>query len=210
MSLKYTCPLPAAISSLTPFDCAENFGQITKIIFQRTGTNFPAAAGAALDIDLLASWTPLFVAVDDTKVVTGPIHENFVIPVSEAIEEGGDDNSTPFGQVLTVGAGQVKPTGRYRGLPAVQLAELKQFISESSVFGQLGVYLVNEFGQIICANLTGTEHGPFPITSYFISSPGSEGFNTHNMNKFQWSFLSNWADTAKIVTPVDFNPNTDF
>ena len=210
MSLKYLCPLPASIANLSPLVCPEHFGQITRIAFQRIGTPFPAAAGAAGDIDLLASWVALLSASDGTKIQAAPINENFVLPVSEAIEEGGDDNSTAFGQVLVVGSGQVKPTGRYRGLTGQILKQLKQFISESAIFGQLGVYLFNEHGQIICSNLSGTEHGPIPITSYFISSIGSEGFNTHNMVNFQWSMLSNWSDDIKIVTPVDFNPNVAF
>lgn len=210
MSLKYVCPLPASIVALTPLTCAEHFGQITRLAFQRTGTNFPDSAGAALDIDLLASWTALIAAGDATTIQIAPIHDSFILPVGEPVEEGGDDNTTPFGQSLILGAGQVSPTGRYRGLPAAQKLEMDQFVSESAVFGSLGVYLFNEHGQIISNNITGTEEGPFPITAYFLSSVGSEGFNTHNFNNFKWSFLSGWADKFNIIDPVDFDPNVDF
>ena len=208
MSLKYNCPLPTVITSLTAVTCAEHYGQITRIIFQRLGTSFPAASGVG-GIELIASWTPLLIAADSTKVQASPICENVELPMSEAITDGGDDNSTPFGQSLVVGAGKVDLTGRHRGLPSVQKMELEQFVSESSVYGQLGVYLVNEHEQIICNNLVGTELSPFPITGYFISSTGSEGFNSHNFNKFQWAMKSNWSDYAKIETPTDFAPNTD-
>lgn len=208
MSLKYTCPLPTAISALTAITCAEHFGQITRVAFQRLGTSFPDAAGAALDIDLLASWTTLIAALDDTKIQIAPIHENFIIPAGEVISDGGDDNTTSFGQPISVGSTNISPEGRYRGLPAPQKVELDQFISESSIYGQLGVYMFNEHGQIISHNPTGTERAPFPINAYFLGAVGSEGFNAHNFNNFKWSFASNWADSFKIDDPVDFDPNT--
>ena len=207
MSFEYLCPLPIAILDLTPFDCPENFGQITKLAFQRIGTPFPDSAGVAGDIDLLASWTALKVAADSTKIQVGPFQENFILPMSEPIEEGGDDNSTTFGISVILGDGQVKAEGGHRGIPAVQLLELKQFISESAIYGKLGVYLINEHGKIIGNNLTGTEISPFPISSYYISSIGSEGFNTHNKVKFSFNMRSNWSDKFKIVTPTDFNGN---
>lgn len=208
MSLKYTCPLPAAISDLSPLACAEHFGQILRIGFQRIGTSFPDLAGVG-GIQLLASWTALIAAVDGTKIQVAPIHENFVIPAGEAITEGGDDNSTPFGQAIVVGAGQITASGRYRGLPSANKKELDTLVSESGVFNQLGVYLFNEHGQIICQNKTGTEYEPFPITGYFIGSVDSQGNNTHNFNMFQWSFASDWSNDYVIVDPTDFNPLLD-
>ena len=207
MSLEILCPLPAAIANLTPVDCPENFGQITKIVFQRIGTSFPAAAGGIGDIDLLASWTALKVAADATKVQVGPFQEAFVLPMSEPIEEGGDDNSTTFGTSVLLGDGQVAPNGMYRGIPAPQLLELKQFIAESAIYGKLGVYFINEHGNIIASNLTGTEHSPFPISGYHISSIGSEGFNTHNKVTFKFNMRANWSNKFVIVKPTDFDGN---
>lgn len=208
MSLKYICPLPTEIADLTPVTCAEHFGQITRIGFQRLGTVFPDLSGVG-GIQLLLSWTALQTAADSTKIQVGPINENHIIPASEAITDGGDDNTTAFGQSLVVGAGQVSATGTYRGLPSAQKMELEQFVSESSIYGQLGVYFFNEHGQIIANNLTGTEYSAFPITGYFLSSIMSDGFNTHNKNNYQWSMKSNWSDFAKVITPSDFNPNLD-
>ncbi len=205
MSLKIVCPLPAEIGGLSPQDCQEHFGQIVRTVFQRIGTPFADATA----IGTLANWTALKAAVDSTKVSVAMIHENMLIPAGEAITEGGDDNTTTFGQSIIVGAGQVVVTGTYRGLPAVNQKELKAFQSEASVFGNLGVYLINEFGQFIADNKTGTELHPFPITSYFISDIDSQGYNTHNKNNFQWNFRAGWSENFKIVPAIDFDPLTD-
>ena len=209
MSIKTVCPLPAAIGALSAQACQENFGQIVRVIFQRLGTPFPAAAGGIGDIDVIASWTALLAAVDGTKVSVAPLNENMLIPAGEAITEGGDDNTTTFGQAILVGAGQVIVTGTYRGLPAANQLELKAFSSEAAVYGNLGVYLVNEHGQFICDNKTGTELHPFPITSYFIGDVDSQGYNTHNKNNFQWNFKAGWSENFKIVEATDFDPLTD-
>lgn len=207
MSFEILCPLPAEITDLTPLDCPEHFGQITRLSFQRLGTPFPDSAGAAGDIDLLASWTALIGAADATKIQVGPFQEAVVIPQSEPIEEGGDDNSTTFGVSTILGDGQIKVEGMFRGLNADLIKELRTFIAESQIFGKLGVYFINEFGNIIGDNNTGTEIRPFPITGWYTSSVGSEGFNTHNKNKFSFNMRANWSDNFKIIKPVDFDGN---
>lgn len=206
MSIKTVCPLPAAIVDIVEQDCQENFGQIAKVIFQRLGT--PFADDVA--IGTLLNWTPLLVAVDGTKASQAPLHENMVIPAGEAITEGGDDNTTTFGQAIIVGSGQVVVTGNYRGLQAQIARELKNFSSEAAVFGNVGVYLVNEFGQIIADNKTGTELTPFPITSYFLSDVDNQGYNTNNKNMFQWNFRAGWSDNYIIADAIDFDPLTYF
>lgn len=55
-------------------NCGETFGQIQKVAFQRLtkadGTKNSFTTQKA--ITLLASWTPLLSAADDTKVVVSP------------------------------------------------------------------------------------------------------------------------------------------
>ena len=68
------CPAAAALPNIPNFTCAESFGQIQKVAFQRlyksTGekNSFTTTAG----IGKKASWTPLLSADDDTKVVVSP------------------------------------------------------------------------------------------------------------------------------------------
>lgn len=199
MSIKITCPLPAAIEDLVKTDCAEHFGQIVKIAFQRVGYNFT-------DIADETEWDTLLSAADDTKIQISDFCENVLIPAGEAVTEGGDDNTTLFGQAIVVGKGLVTPTGRFRGITAESKRSYEQFASESSVFNSIGVYLINEFGQVIANDPTATPPAGtvFPIQSFFISDVDSQGFNTNNMNMFQWNFVGGWSDYFTI-TDLDFD-----
>jgi hypothetical protein len=191
MSLQYTCPLPTAIGDLSAITCAEHFGQIVKIAFQRVGNPFT-------DIGDETEWTTVLAAADDTHVAITPFCENVIIPAGEPITEGGDDNTTLFGQAIIVGQGQVQVTGRFRGMPAANYVELAALISEAGSYNQIGVYLINEFGQVISRG-SGTAGEVFPIQSFFIGSVGSEGFNTHNFHNFAWNFPGTWSDEVLIT-----------
>lgn len=192
MSLSITCPLPAAIGDITPVTCAENFGQIVKIAFQRTGNTFT-------DITDETEWDTALAASDATKISITPFCENVLIPAGELITEGGDDNTTLFGQPIAVGKGSIQPTGRFRGLPAQTKRDLEKYIAEASVYGNLGVYLINEFGQVIGSESTkAVTADPFPISNFFISDVDSQGFNTNNFNNFSWTFRGGWSDNFSI------------
>jgi hypothetical protein len=149
----------------------------------------------------------LLTAVDGTKIQTAPVNENFVIPGTEPILEGGDTNETAYGLQKVNGGSQVEVTGRYRGMPSDSRGSMKQFISESSQVGKLGVYLVNSQGDLIViadADVA-TEYNPVGITSYFIGDPGSEGLNAPNLTMFRWSMPYDWSRYAKIIKNADLN-----
>ena len=204
-SLLITCPLPSAIGTLTGADCPEHFGQILRVAFGRSGATFTDETDFATEL----TWDTNLAAADDTKVQFSPTFENLVLPQGEAVTEGGDDNTTQFGQIIVLGKTTITVTSRYRGLPAANKLELESYLSEGAIFGNLGVYLVDEFGRLIGNQPggTGTAVSPIPISSYFIGDPGSEGFNTHTFTPQQWNFIGGWADTIITVTP-DFDPLT--
>ena len=68
------CPAAAALPNIPNFTCAESFGQIQKVAFQRLykSTGEINSFTKAAEIELKASWTPLLSADDDTKVVVSP------------------------------------------------------------------------------------------------------------------------------------------
>lgn len=119
----------------------------------------------------------------------------------------GDDNTTTFGVPISVGKGTVTVAGRFRAISSETKRSLNQLISESSVDGALGVYLINEFGKVIAVDASGTgavTQTTFPIGNYFISDVDSQGFNTNNLFNYSWTFRADWSDFFEITTP-DFD-----
>ena len=207
MGFNCQCPLPAALGDISAFTCAENLGQIQKIVIQRRQAvaPFPTQDATVLGAAVLASWTTYKGAVDGTKVVTTPFFEGFVIPVSEAILEGGDDNTTVDGAPVVVGATTVRAEGMFRGLPAAILKELKALVCEND----LTVYMINEDGKIIGTSASGTLFAGIPVTSFFIGDPGVEGLNTNDKASFGFSLRFGWRDNLALVVPTDFDARTE-
>lgn len=205
------CPAAAALPNIPNFTCAESFGQIQKVAFQRlyksTGgrNSFTTAAG----IELKASWTPLLSADDDTKVVLTPYVQ---APTAEAgaARTFGGGNETLGGIEEVIGREPTPFTAVLRRVPQKIIKALKQLQCESDS-QNLGVYLFDENGNIgaLQDETTTTTYYPIPIRSLFFSDKTLGGLEAPDSNNVQWSFLPNWSDDLVIVAPKDFNPLTD-
>ena len=205
------CPAAAALPNIPNFKCAESFGQIQKVAFQRltkaTGerNSFTTDAG----IEKRASWTPLLSADDDTKVVVSPYIQ---APTAEAgaARTFGGGNETLGGIEEIIGREPTPFTGVMRKLPQTIVKALKELQCESDS-QNLGIYLFDENGSIGALRdaTTETTYYPIPIRSLFIGDKTLGGLEAPDSNAIQWSFLPNWSDDLAIVSPEDFNPLTD-
>ena len=205
------CPAAAALPNIPNFKCAESFGQIQKVAFQRltkaTGerNSFTTDAG----IEKKASWTPLLSADDDTKVVVSPYIQ---APTAEAgaARTFGGGNETLGGIEEIIGREPTPFTGVMRKLPQTIVKALKELQCESDS-QNLGIYLFDENGSIGALRdaTTETTYYPIPIRSLFIGDKTLGGLEAPDSNAIQWSFLPNWSDDLAIVSPEDFNPLTD-
>ena len=205
------CPAAAALPNIPNFKCAESFGQIQKVAFQRltkaTGerNSFTTDAG----IEKKASWTPLLSADDDTKVVVSPYIQ---APTAEAgaARTFGGGNETLGGIEEIIGREPTPFTGVMRKLPQTIIKALKELQCESDS-QNLGIYLFDENGSIGALRdaTTETTYYPIPIRSLFIGDKTLGGLEAPDSNAIQWSFLPNWSDDLAIVSPEDFNPLTD-
>lgn len=205
------CPAAAALPNIPNFTCAESFGQIQKVAFQRLyksagGKNsFTTAAG----IGKLASWSPLLAADDDTKIVISPYIQ---APTAEAgaPRTFGGGNETLGGIEEIIGREPTPFTGVIRKMPQSLIKALKELQCESDS-QNLGVYLFDENGSIGALQdpTTATTYYPIPIRSLFIGDKTLGGLEAPDSNAVQWSFLPNWSDDLAILTPEDFNPLTD-
>lgn len=200
------CPRGAALPDIPAVTCPESFGQIQKVAFVRmyktdgTKNKFVTAS----DIKLKASWTPLLMAADDTKVIISPYIQ---APTAEAgaARTFGGGNDTLGGIEEIIGREATPFTGVIRKAPQTVIKALKDLQCES-----IGVYLFDENGAIgAIAGTTEGDYFPIPIRSFFVGDKTLGGFEAPDSNAIQWSFLPNWSDDLKLIAPTDFNPLTD-
>lgn len=200
------CPGSTALPSISKVTCYETFGQIQKVAFQRlVNSSGVKNSISQTEITKLASWQPLLVAADGTKVAVSPYIE---APTSEAgaPRTFGGGNDTLGGVEIIVGREHTTFTGVLRRLPQSIIKELKELQCES--WGDnLGVYLFDENGAIECV-VDGDTCYPIPIRSLFIGDKTHGGYEAPDSNNIQWSFLPNYSDNLQIIVP-EFNPLTD-
>lgn len=200
-----SCPAGAALPAVPNASCPQDFGQTQKIIFQRifktagTKNSFTQTAS----IKQLSSWTALFSASDGTKCVITPYVEAPTSDGGDAITFGGG-NDTVGGTTKVIGRNPVNMSFVMRQMTQDVIKALKGLQCED----ELGVYLVNGDGQILALSSADNEYTPIPIRSLFISDLKLMGLDNPDENALSFSFLPNWSDDAKVVTP-DFNPLTD-
>lgn len=190
--------------------CAESFGQIQKVAFQRLTKDDGSKNSFTTEkaITALASWTPLLSAADSTKVVVSPYIQ---APTAEAgaARTFGGGNETLGGIEEIIGREPTPFTGVIRKAPQAVIKALKEMQCES-LGDNLGIYLFDENGAIgaIQDETTATTYYPIPIRSLFVGDKTLGGLEAPDSNAIQWSFLPNWSDDLAIVAP-SFNPLTD-
>ena len=205
------CPQNAALATIPEQGCAESFGQIQKVAFQRIykddGTKNAFMSTAA--IDKKASWTALLAAADSTKVVVSPYIQ---APTTEAgaARTFGGGNETLGGVETVIGREPTTFTGVIRSVAQSVIKAMKDLQCES-IADNLGIYLFDENGNIgaLQDGTTQTTFYPIPIRSLFIGDKAFGGLEAPDSNAISWSFLPNYSDDFKIVAPDDFNPLTD-
>lgn len=205
-----SCPAATALTTIPAQSCAESFGQIQKVAFQRlyngtTRNSFTTSAA----IELKASWTALMAAADGTKIVVSPYIQAPTVEAGAARTFGGG-NETLGGVETVIGREPTPFTGVLRSVPQSIVKAMKSLQCEA-INDNLGVYLFDENGNI-CAvqdEDTATTFYPIPIRSLFVSDKGFGGLEAPDSNNISWSFLPNYSDDLAIVTPTDFNPLTD-
>lgn len=205
-----TCPAATALTTIPAVTCAESFGQIQKVAFQRlTASGAKNKFDSLASILLKASWSALLTANDSTKIVVSPYIQAPTAEAGEARTFGGG-NETLGGVEEVIGRNPTPFTGVLRKMPQSVIKVMKELQCES-YSDNLGVYLFDENGAIgaIQDGTTPTTYYPIPVRSLFIGDKTLGGLEAPDSNAITWSFLPNWSDNLAIVMPTDFNPLTD-
>lgn len=204
------CPAAAALPNIPDFACAESFGQIQKVAFQKLykSNGEKNSFTTTMGIGEKESWTSLLSAEDDTKIVVSPYIQ---APTAEAgaPRTFGGGNETLGGIEEIIGREPTPFTAVMRKVPQSLIKALKDLQCESDS-QNLGVYLFDENGAIgALQSPTTATHYPIPIRSLFIGDKTLGGLEAPDSNAIQWVFLPNWSDDLAIIVPEHFNPLTD-
>jgi hypothetical protein len=202
-----SCPKPTAISSISASDCPFDLKQIQKIGFQRSGYTFDSGAGVPTAPSVLADWTALMSATDDTKVVFTPlIGGDPIFEAGEAIVQGGGDNSTLNGVEDITGVNPSKFSANFKSLTPTQEKELKKLMCETS----LVMYFVTNENKIGVKKITTAQKEGFNIQALFVSDRNNAGYGTKDINKISFSLPAGWSEDIELITPATgFNPLVD-
>ena len=196
------------MAEICPATCPENFGQIQKIAFQRLASDGTRNGFTTTDIKKLASWETFFGAADDTKITVSPFIN---APASDGggARTFGGGNETLGGVAEVIGSEPVTFNARLRGIPQSIIKVLKSYMCDAKV-NNLGVYLINENGQIeaIDGGAGATEgsriYYPIPVKAFFVGDKIHGGLEAPDSNAISWSFAPNYSDDLVVVTP-EFN-----
>lgn len=198
------CPEPSALVTIVAEACGINLKQIQRIAFQRTQTE---PSFTSVTILALATWQPLLVAVDDTKIVVTPlIGGDPIIEAGEAITTGGGDNSTLNGVTELEGVNPSAFSAVFKGLAPATEKAMKALMCEP----RLTAYFFLQGGRIACVEITGTpaECVGFNVFSLFVSDRNNAGFGTKDTNTMSFSLEEGWSENLQVYKP-SFNPLTD-
>ena len=179
--------------------CGIRYGQVQKIAFTRIGNLFSNSSNPITD---LASWTAFLSAEDSTKIVVTPY-------VEAPTMEGGDEktfgcgNTTLDGIIMVLGSQPVRMSFALRNYPQTIISALKILTK----IKDLGVFLFNDNGGIICLQEGGT-YLPIPIRALFVGDLILSGRIQPDRNTMKFSFKSNYSDKLVVVKP-NFSPVND-
>lgn len=179
--------------------CGIRYGQVQKIAFTRIGNLFSNSSNPITD---LASWTAFLSAEDSTKIVITPYVE---APTMEGGDEKtfGGGNTTLDGIIMVLGSEPIRMSFALRNYPQTIISALKVLTK----IKDLGVFLFNDNGGIICLQEGGT-YLPIPIRALFVGDLILSGRTQPDRNTMKFSFKSNYSDKLVVVKP-DFSPIND-
>ncbi len=190
---------PTNLPPIPNMTCGIRYGQVQKIAFTRIGNLFSNSSNPITD---LASWTAFLSAEDSTKIVVTPYVE---APTMEGGDEKtfGGGNTTLDGIIMVLGSQPIRMSFALRNYPQTIISALKILTK----IKDLGVFLFNDNGGIICLQEGGT-YLPIPIRALFVGDLILSGRTQPDRNTMKFSFKSNYSDKLVVVKP-NFSPVND-
>ena len=201
-----TCPQKDPLPTIDAVTCAERFGQTQKLIFQRLLDNHGEENYITnTEAVTISAWGSLKESGDSTQICVTPFVTN---PTTDGgdVKTTGDGNEALNGIGSVVGSNPVNFSCRLENCPQDRVASLKSLICEA-LGGNLGVYLINENGQIkgikttkAISNVSTDVWMPIPIRAFFVSDEHLGGLDANDYNDLSFKFVPNYSDKTAIIT----------
>lgn len=206
MGLNCGCPAGAQLADLDIKECKESLGQVQKVIFQRVyKSNGVLNSISKTVMAAKAQMAALLTASDGTKIVVSPYIQN---PNTEpgAARTFGGGNQTLGGIEIVIGREPTTFSGIIYQESQNVIKALKTYSCEN-----VGVYLIDENGNIGAISDGDSNYKPIPIGKLFVGDKKLGGYEEPDSNTIEWSFFPNWSDDLVIVksSELDYNPLTD-
>ena len=194
------------IADIPICDGNEALNQIQKLILQKVFSS-GSTKNTIADPTLLASWTPLLAATDNTKVVQTPYINAPDSSAGEARTFGGG-NQTRNGITKIKGRNPSSFEGMFYEERQDTIEALKKYQDKTG----MGIWIVDENGDIGCLAddvANPTTYYPIPIEALFIGDKAFGNFEDVDSNMISFELAPNWSDKFTVVRPSDFNALTD-
>lgn len=178
------CPPADALSAISLQDCPEKYGNINRFIIGRV------AGGAFTDITDETEFDTRLASITNTKIVLTPLLSETDFPFSAIITEGGDDNTTPFGEALRVGEGSITVTALAKNVESSIKDEMKAL----ECWTDLAVGIVESNGGIGAISNTTL----IPISNFFVSTKSFGGISGSDQVQISFTLKPNWDEGLQL------------
>ena len=167
----------------------------------RNGIAEPRAA----DVD---NWVTLKSVTDSTKIVVTPFVEN-PTPDGGDVKTVGGGNESLNGAETVIGSNPVGMSFDLNNMPQNVIEQMKALMCEA-MGHNLGVFLVNEKGQLKGIKESVTSSGtttvtwyPIPIQTLFVGDLQLGGLDANDKNPMSFKFVPNYSDKTATLTPTN-------
>lgn len=206
MSMLAKCPPGTYLGGIAPTECPIKWDQTQKIVFGRKYDNrFPNAGSFVSQ----AHWQALLNVLNDSRLVITPYVSNLVIPATEVLSQGGNDNSTIDGVPEITGVGFASVTLMLKNISAETANELRLIGTESMIqpgVSNIVAYLLQTGNAVVWdKTATGDKYDGFEIFNLVVTDIGNEGLNTNTVYNVSFNMKGGWSQYWGYQV-LPFNP----
>lgn len=206
MSMLFKCPPGTYIGGIAPTTCPIKWDQTQKLALGRKSANrFPNAGSFISE----AHWQSLLNAINDSRLVITPYLSNLVIPASEVLSTGGNDNTTIDGVREITGVGFVTVTAMLKNVSSETANELRLIGTESmiqpGVTNIVGYFLQTSNAVVWDKTSTLAAYEGFEIYNLVVTDLGNEGLNSNTTVNVSFDLKGGWSQYWGYQV-LPFNP----